>query len=56
MTESEVMCNCDVYNRLRSIFALGKDWHVMRVEVFLQSAALKILQQKLSSVSFPAGR
>ena len=34
----------------------GKDWHAMRVEVFLQSAAIRILQQQLSRVSFPAGR
>ena len=35
-------------------------WHekvqfVMRVEVFLQSAAIKILRQKLSQASFSAG-
>ena len=28
---------------------------MMRLEVFLQSAALKILRQKLSHVSFSAG-
>lgn len=28
---------------------------MMRVEVFLQSAAIKILRQKLSQVSFSAG-